>query len=234
MRPHGRWWKAGVSMTPDIFANYFLASAGAGGALIGLLFVAVSIHPEYTLGGDAHPVRRGVASGAFTALTNAFFVSMSALIPLTNVGGIAVVVGVLDVIITLQLGLDLLRRANSVRAKSGRWGAVARVSATLVVSAALYGYEAAIGVDLLLHPRDMGLTLSLAELLLGVYAVGLARAWELLGGPGGMIARLLNPLQDLEDMPQMSGASPSDGGAHAAHVDARSTAPTTTPRSPGV
>ncbi len=222
-------------MTPEIFANYFLASAGAGGALIGLLFVAVSIHPEYTLGGDAHPVRRGVASGAFTALTNAFFVSMSALIPLTNVGGIAIVVGVLDVIITVQLGLDLLRRTRSAHARSGRWGAVARVTATLIVSVALYGYEAAVGVGLLLHPRDMGLTLSLAELLLGVYAVGLARAWELLGGPGGMIARLLNPLQDLEAPPPTPGAAPADEGARAVKVDARPTnALTTDSRSPGV
>jgi hypothetical protein len=220
-------------MTPEIFANYFLASAGAGGALIGLLFVAVSIHPEYTLGGDAHPVRRGVASGAFTALTNAFFVSMSALIPLTNVGGIAVVVGVVDVFITLQLGLDLLQRARTVRAQSGRWGAMVRVIATLLVSVALYGYEGIIGVGLLLHPRDVGLTLSLAELLLGVYAVGLARAWELLGGPGGMIARLLNPLQDLEEAPPTPGAAPADERTHAVQVDARPTAPTTTPRSPG-
>lgn len=219
-------------MTPEIFANYFLASAGAGGALIGLLFVAVSIHPEYTLGGEAHPVRRGVASGAFTALTNAFFVSMSALIPLTNVGGIAVVVGVVDVLITVQLGLDLLQRARIVRATSGRWGAMVRVTGTLLVSVALYGYEGAIGVGLLLHPRDLGLTLSLAELLLGVYAVGLARAWELLGGPGGMIARLLNPLQDLEEAQPSPDAS-AGARAPAVQVDARPTAPTTTPHSPG-
>jgi hypothetical protein len=89
----------------------------------------------------------------------------------------------------------------------------------LVISGALYGYEAAIGVGLLLHPGDAGLTLSLAELLLGVYAVGLARAWELLGGPGGMIARLLNPLQDLEDTPPTSGASHTDS-ARAVKVDA--------------
>lgn len=211
-------------MTPDIFANYFLASAGAGGALIGLLFVAVSIHPEYTLGGDAHPVRRGVASGAFTALTNAFFVSMSALIPLANVGGVAVVVGVIDVLITAHLGRDLLRRTWRARAAPARRSAMARVTATLAISIALYGYQVAIGVGMLLHPRDVGLTLSLAELLLGVYAVGLARAWELLGGPGGVLARLLNPLQDLDDTPPTPDSSAADG-AQAVKVEALPTDP---------
>ena len=36
-------------MVPAIFTNFFIASAGAGGALIGLLFVAVSIAPENTI-----------------------------------------------------------------------------------------------------------------------------------------------------------------------------------------
>jgi hypothetical protein len=83
-------------VVPDTFANYFLASAGAGAALIGLLFVAVSINPARTFGDGAHPLRQGVASAAFTALVNAFFVSLSALIPLTNVGTIALAVGLMD------------------------------------------------------------------------------------------------------------------------------------------
>jgi hypothetical protein len=33
-------------MVPSSFGNYFVAMASAGGALIGLLFVAVSIRPE--------------------------------------------------------------------------------------------------------------------------------------------------------------------------------------------
>jgi hypothetical protein len=45
-------------MVPTDFANYFLASAGAGAALIGLLFVAISINTERTFGREAQPVRQ--------------------------------------------------------------------------------------------------------------------------------------------------------------------------------
>jgi hypothetical protein len=66
-------------MIPERLANFYLATVGAGAALIGLLFVAISLHPERTLDRLAAPARRGVASGAFAALVNAFIVSTAAL-----------------------------------------------------------------------------------------------------------------------------------------------------------
>jgi hypothetical protein len=42
-------------MVPDDLANFFLASASAGAALIGLLFVAIAINPGRTLGRTAAP-----------------------------------------------------------------------------------------------------------------------------------------------------------------------------------
>jgi hypothetical protein len=186
-------------MISNQFANYFLASAGAGAALIGLLFVAISVRPEHTLGGGAHPVRKGVASGAFTALTNAFFVSMYALIPQANLGVMALMVGVVDVVITLRLGRGLLRENVLAAGHKRRWVAVSRLALTLGVSLTLYGYEAFSGVALIRDPHATGYVVGLTTILLGVYAVGLARSWELLGGPSSGVSRLLNPLQDLQD-----------------------------------
>lgn len=74
-------------MVPSSFSNYFSAMVGAGGALIGLLLVAISIHPERTLGSRADAQRQAVAANAFSAMVNAFFVSAAGLIPGRNVIG---------------------------------------------------------------------------------------------------------------------------------------------------
>lgn len=77
----------GQSMVPEAFHDYFIASTGAGAALVGLLFVAISIAPERTVMRSAPVERRAVALSAYTALLNAFFLSMVALLPQTNLGG---------------------------------------------------------------------------------------------------------------------------------------------------
>ena len=68
-------------MVPSTFNNFFVASAGAGGALVGLIFVAVSIAPEHIVQASAPVERQAVAASSFTALVNAFFISLGALIP---------------------------------------------------------------------------------------------------------------------------------------------------------
>ena len=40
-------------MVPESFETFFLATAGAGGAFVGLLFVAISIGPQRTFGAAA-------------------------------------------------------------------------------------------------------------------------------------------------------------------------------------
>ena len=68
-------------MVPPEFANFFIAGASAGAALVGLLFVAVSIAPERMVTRRAPIERQAVAGSAFTALINAFLLSLAALIP---------------------------------------------------------------------------------------------------------------------------------------------------------
>ncbi len=75
---------------PVDFTAFFAASAGAAAALVGLLFVAISISPERNVGPGAPVERQVVAEGAFTALVNAFFLSLGALIPNVGIGAIAV------------------------------------------------------------------------------------------------------------------------------------------------
>lgn len=154
------------------YQPFLTASVAASAALIGLLFVSISIAPERVFGENAESRRMAQALSAFTALTNVFFISFASLIPGLPIGPVVTVVAIPAVLQTL--GLLLL---------FGQWkaqGAVRRGLVLFVISVAIYGYELVYGIDLWLRPSSTALT-GLLELLLGAYAIGLGRAWELLG-----------------------------------------------------
>src|SRR5215831_16304638 len=75
-----------AAVVPATFGNFFVASAGAGAALAGLLFLAVTAGAIKSVGYGAPVERRSVSSSAFLGLINAFFISMAGLIPDTNLG----------------------------------------------------------------------------------------------------------------------------------------------------
>ncbi len=68
-------------MNGQDFNNFFLALAGAAAALIGLLFVAVSVAPESIVQARAPVERRALATSVYTALLNAFIIALGALMP---------------------------------------------------------------------------------------------------------------------------------------------------------
>ncbi len=172
-------------MVPPEFQPFFLASVGASAALIGLLFVSVSIAPERVFGQQSDAVRRAQALSAFTALVNVFFISMTSLIPSVQIGVVVVIIAFPSALQTLAL-LGLVRHWRE-------GGILYRGLVLFLGSAFIYGFELAIGFQLWASPGNRGSLEGLLELLLGAYAVGLGRAWELLGAPrSGMITTLFN------------------------------------------
>lgn len=158
---------------PQQYANFLTASTQASAALIGLLFVSVSIAPERVFGRQAEATRQALAVSSFTALANVFFVSFGSLIPDIPLGPLVMIPGV----VATGQNLLLLRLLPQWR----REHTMIRGLLLLLVGATIYGYEIAIGVRLWLTPSDTAAMTFLLELLLGAYAIGLARAWELLG-----------------------------------------------------
>ncbi len=96
-------------MVPPEFLNFFIASASAGAALVGLLFVAVSIAPEIIVTRRAPVERQAVAGSTFTALLNGFFISLVALIPHFNFGALVVPFSSLSLLNSLFLAWQILR-----------------------------------------------------------------------------------------------------------------------------
>ena len=119
-------------MVPPAFANFFIASASAGAALVGLLFVAVSLAPEQIVTRRAPQERQAVAGSAFTALGNAFFLSLAALIPNIIFGLVVVPVSFLCLVTSLIQAWPLLRRRKG-------WLSLLRRAFLVVLSLVLYG-----------------------------------------------------------------------------------------------
>lgn len=172
-------------MPPD-YSNFLVASTQASAALIGLLFVSVSIAPERVFGAQAEARRQGLAVSAFVALANVFFISFSGLIPNLYFGALVIIAGALSasqLLALLVLWHDWRRERILIRSLS-----------LFALSAGIYGYEIAMGVRLLSHTADTGALTTLFGLLLGAYAIGLSRAWELLGAPHGRSRAVANLL----------------------------------------
>ena len=157
------------------YQPFFTASVAASAALIGLLFVSVSIAPERVFGEQSEAVRQAQALSAFTALSNVFFISMLALIPNVIFGLVVWIVSLPAAVQTVAL----LRHARRWR----QTGIVVRGLVLFLASAVIYGYEFALGIQLWRDPKSVGILINLLFVLVGAYAVGLGRAWELLGAP---------------------------------------------------
>jgi hypothetical protein len=162
---------------PAAYSNFLIASTQASAALIGLLFVSVSIAPERVFGPQAEAERQALALSSFTALANAFFISFGSLIPDLPIGLLVVIAGAVCMSQTLAL-LGLFPKWRHERT-------LIRSLGLFAISAAIYGYEIAIGVRLISTPTDAGALTVLLQLLLGGYTIGLARAWQLLGAAQG-------------------------------------------------
>lgn len=162
-------------MVPAPYANFLVASTQASAALIGLLFVAVSIAPDRVFGAGAESTRKAMALSSFTAMANIFFVSFGSLIPDLTFGVMVVVAGVVATSQTLSL-LSLL---GSWRQESN----MVRGVALFAISLGVYAFEIVIGLQLLYGAPNNALFTELEALMLGIFSIGLARAWELLGAP---------------------------------------------------
>jgi hypothetical protein len=187
-------------MVPESFETFFLATAGAGGAFVGLLFIAISISPQRTF--DPHAMagvqHQRLAEATLLTLFNGFVVSCVALIPDVNVGWIALVLGGAGVLIAVQLVGFLARAHRHVVSGRPPWLHKLRVVSLSVFATLLYGIEGLLGLDLLLRPQAVDALRWLAVIVISIYTLGMLRAWTLLGDPQYGWSGWLNPLQDLE------------------------------------
>jgi uncharacterized membrane protein len=188
-------------MPPSTFTSFFLATSSGGAALIGLLFVATSISPERVFSRTASPELTVVATSAFTALVNAFFVSMSALLPQSNIGYTALILAIAGIINSISLGYRLAQNRWKTRKsyENGRlWLRITRDLILVIGSLFVYLFQLNTSIQLIRNGDDLGAIYAISTTVLVVDGIGLLRAWELLGARRGGLLGWLNPLEPLD------------------------------------
>jgi hypothetical protein len=196
-------------MVPSSIRDFFTAGASVAGALIGLLFVAISVASDRlsraAAEGQLHRIR---AAAALTAFTNALAVSLFALIPGEKIGGAAVTLAAVGLAFVVAALLSL------VRLRQVKWGPV-RDGLFLVGLAVTFVIQLLAGIDVTAHPGDSGTVNEIAVLVVVCFLVGIARAWELIGGPSIGITNEVTALvrhKVAADDPQ-GGQPPPDAGS---------------------
>ena len=143
-------------MGSESFETFFLAAAGAGGAFIGLLFVAISIGPQRTFGDSAAvgALRQFLAEAALVTLVNGFVVSSIALIPGVNVGWVALAGGVWGTATAAYLAWRFAQFHRHGAERHRHWGHLLRVTSLSLVGTIVYAVEVVFGFRLILQPGE--------------------------------------------------------------------------------
>jgi hypothetical protein len=153
-------------VVPRSYLEFMITSAGAAGAMIGLLFVAVSLRSELVFGPNAPGKVKTLASSSFTSLVNAFSLAILAIVPGTNIGvGMAI------------LAVLCLYNTWSLHGKNRFANAQVRV---LVVTTINYVAEFAGGVTLMVHQHEVWIVNGLCYVIFASFIIALNRAWALI------------------------------------------------------
>ncbi len=163
-------------MTSGTYRELFAAIAASAGALTGLLFVAISVAPRRGPVSVLPVIQQVRAAAALLAFTNALAVSLFGLVPGTNVGYPAAALGIIGILFTAAGMRSILTSPATLHQQ--RWGQLGLVTLLLLI----FGVELACGIAVIVGPRRSEPVQLIGYALVASLLVGIARAWELVGG----------------------------------------------------
>jgi hypothetical protein len=161
-------------MVSGDYRDFFVVIATSAATLIGLLFVAMSVSG----GGRAknHPqvIRDFRSAAALYAFTNAFTVSLFGLVPGSNIGYPAAIVGVTGLFFTaaglrttLSLPAELQRRRPQF--------------ALMIGLLLVLGFQLFAGIELIQNEHRRSPLDTIGYVLIASLLIGIGRSWEMVG-----------------------------------------------------
>ena len=160
------------------FEDFFIASAGASAAILGLLVVAVSVVNADDANPTTRELRTVLAGSAFVALVDIFLVSIVALTggPLA-LGLSSLAMGLIGLLATRRLVPRAMRAGNFSRDSQTRELNIAFATISVVA----YSVQFALALALLADSQSSGLQRGLVLVLVALYCSALGRAWVVTG-----------------------------------------------------
>jgi hypothetical protein len=160
------------------YENFFIASAGASAAILGLLVVAVSVVNADDSDSTTRERRTVLAGSAFVALVDIFFVSLVALTGGPVVFGLSsLAMATVGLLSTRRMIPRAKRAGNFSRGFQTRKLNIAFAS----ISAGGYAVQLGFAVALLANPQSAALQHALVLVIVALYCSALGRAWVVTG-----------------------------------------------------
>jgi hypothetical protein len=160
------------------YENFFIASAGASAAILGLLVVAVSVVNADDANPTTRELRTVLAGSAFVALVDIFLVSIIAL-----TGG-SVVFGLSSLAMAI-VGLVATRRLIPRAKRAGNFSRSSRTRTLNIAFAAIsvgaYSVQVGVAAALLANTESAALQRALVLVIVALYCSALGRAWVVTG-----------------------------------------------------
>jgi len=156
------------------YRDLFVAIAGSAATLTGLLFVALSVTPRRGAALGPAVILQVRTSAALLTFNNALAVSLFGLVPATNAGIPAVVLGVIGITFSAAAVRSIRSSGSAARQQLFQLELIALLLA-------IFGTELVSGIVVIANPRSSGAVQVISYALIASLIVGISRAWELIG-----------------------------------------------------
>jgi len=160
------------------YENFFITSAGASAAILGLLVVAITVVNADDENPTTRELRTVLAGSAFVALVDIFMVSIVALTGGSAVFGLSsLAMAIVGLLATRQLIPRAKRAGNFSSSSRTRTLNIAFAS----ISAVAYPVQLVLALALLANTQNAALQRALVLVIVALYCSALGRAWVVTG-----------------------------------------------------